>query len=130
MDLNLRAPWFDLDVIQQSLTRADTVKLSDEELTTLAQMLYQQGDDQQAQVEAMIARYELASVLVTCGQHGAWLDSDGTLIRNTGCTASNEGVDTMGAGDAFAAVFILGKLLQWPADAIAHLRFLGNSSAA
>jgi fructokinase len=134
MDLNLRQPWFDLDVIQHSLTLADTVKLNDEELATLAQMLYLQGDDMQAQVEAMIAGYELGSVIVTCGSHGAWLlDKDGTLIHDAGNDPGTAVVDTVGAGDAFAAVFILGKLLQWSdelalsrannfAAAICHIR--------
>jgi len=53
--------------------------------------------------------------VVTCGERGAWLSSrDGKDIEAAPPPPSGETVDTVGAGDGFAAVYILGMLRRWP----------------
>jgi fructokinase len=61
--------------------------------------------------------FDISRLIVTCGDKGAWqLDAEGTLFRPPAETKSNV-VDTVGAGDGFAAVCILGMILDWPAAA-------------
>ena len=116
LDLNLRQPWYDQETIQQSLLHADIVKLNNDELATIAQMFGLSGADDLSQALQLIERFSLQQVLVTSGAQGAWLlDRDGTKSHVIGPSTPVSVVDTVGAGDGFASVFILGTLLQWAA---------------
>lgn len=115
LDLNLRAPWYDTRLINRSLESADIVKLSDEELAVLARNLRLRGDDPIAHADAVVKRFQLERILVTCGGEGAWLlDKQGMLAREPAQVLETGLVDTVGAGDAFSAVYITGMLLDWP----------------
>lgn len=118
LDLNLRAPWYDVQTVRRSLHRADMVKMNGDELDTLATMLRLGGDSPQARATALIRQFGLERVLVTCGGGGAWqINRDGTEVRAKGDGPPLQIVDTVGAGDGFAAVFILGTLKGWPVAA-------------
>lgn len=118
VDLNLRKPWYDTQTLKRSLERADIVKMNETELATLAKTLRLRINDEKQQAAELIKKFKLDTLLVTRGEHGAWLlDNQGRHIS----TAPHDGAaaikvqDTVGAGDAFAAVFIVGRLLGWPA---------------
>ena len=115
LDINLRQPWYDRNTIEHSLLRADILKINDEELSLVAGMLQLSGAAEQ-QAATLLGRFSLDCVLVTCGARGAWLlTGDGEEIR-AAAKSTIPLADTVGAGDAFAAVFILGILHQWPAE--------------
>lgn len=115
LDMNLRKPWYDTQIINRSLERANIVKMSNDELATLAKTLRLRGSDQQSQAAALIKKYQLSRVLVTCGRDGAWLlDRDGLMAEDHTQLEEAEIIDTVGAGDAFTSVFMLGTLLGWP----------------
>ena len=115
LDLNLRTPWYDTRILNRSMERADIVKMSIEELAMLAKILRLRGSDATVQAAELIKRFELDRVLVTCGKEGAWLlDKDGMQAEDRGNASGSEVVDTVGAGDAFAAVYMVGMLLGWP----------------
>ena len=115
LDLNLRKPWYDTQILNRSLERADIVKLSNEELATLAKILRLRGQDERSQAVALIRKYQLDRILVTCGKRGAWLiDKEGMEAEDGNGGSQTEIVDTVGAGDAFTAVYIAGTLLGWP----------------
>lgn len=115
LDLNLRKPWFDESIIRQSLRDADAVKMNGDELGLLAGMLELTGDNAQAQAMQLIRRFDLQQAVVTRAEQGAWqIERDGRTTE-----ADNRGpvpglVDTVGAGDGFSAVHMLGTLLGWP----------------
>lgn len=117
LDLNLRKPWYDTQILNRSMERADIVKMSNEELATLAKILRLRGTDEQSQAAALIKKYQLDRILVTCGKRGAWLlDKEGMQAEDS--TSNDDAVtlvDTVGAGDAFTAIFMVGTLLGWPA---------------
>lgn len=119
LDLNLRPPWFDRGIIEASLAAADILKLNGQELTELGTLLNVNADSRPEQAAHFITRFSLDAILVTEGAEGAWmLDAGGTLIRadaNRPVAASAEG-DSVGAGDAFSAVFILGLTRDWPVE--------------
>ncbi len=104
MDLNLRAPHYDEHVISSSLQRTDMLKLNEAELAVLQSLYGLPAGDTQS-VTALAQRFNIATVVVTRGVHGAdaWsLDAhehvDGIPIKVQ---------DTIGSGDAFTAVFAL-----------------------
>jgi len=114
LDVNLRDPWVSLDVLRWSLLNADTVKVNEEELDRIAGLMNIGGDTAMACGEALITHFGLHSLLVTCGEEGAWwLDSTGHHESVAG-EQVDDLVDSVGAGDAFASVCILGHLLRWP----------------
>ena len=114
LDVNLRDPWVSLDVLNWSLQHADTVKVNEEELDRIAGWMDAGGDTPLARGESLVARFGLRSLLVTRGEAGAWwLDSAGRHESVAGEPVADL-VDSVGAGDAFASVCILGQLLRWP----------------
>ncbi len=116
LDINLRDPWVRKDVLHWSLGKAEIVKLNAEELDRISDLLGLPGPTQRARGERLIGSYNLRQLLVTEGAQGAWLLDADTHYFHTEIPlqTSFEVVDSVGAGDAFAAVFLLGLLLDWP----------------
>src|SRR5450830_1752959 len=73
LDINLRAPWYNEDVIRQSLQHADIVKMNDEELKLVAELLGFDTNKPEASVIALMQKFKLRQFLVTCGALGAWV---------------------------------------------------------
>lgn len=115
LDINLRPPWYDEKTIQQSLQDANIVKLNDEELHVVAQMFGLTGHDTQSQSIELMKRFGLDQIVVTFGEAGAWyMGRNGREIEVGAKNTTTKLVDTVGAGDGFAAVCMLGSLQQWP----------------
>lgn len=116
LDVNLRDPWIDADVLRWSLARAETVKLNEEELHRIADLLGVGGGEPGRVGEHLIRAFDIPRLLVTRGEHGAWLlDGTGDRLATAPDARPVDVVDSVGAGDAFAAVFLLGLILNWPA---------------
>jgi len=61
--------------------------------------------------------FDLTQVVVTCGADGAWqMDRHGQVAAAGASPLAKALVDTVGAGDGFAAVYVLGILRHWPTD--------------
>lgn len=113
LDLNLRAPWYTKEVIEFALTQADMVKMNDDELATVASLFALSGSPEQ-QALALQQQFKLQQLIITCGAKGSWLLGDNAqLVKSGDSTSSIKIEDTVGAGDSYAAVFILGTLHQW-----------------
>jgi fructokinase len=108
VDVNLRPPWWQAGAVQELLRGAHWVKLNSDELALLA------GAATSADPAGdFLRRYGLRGLLVTRGARGAeLLLANGERIQ-VAPAANNEVVDTVGAGDAFAAVMLLGLLNDW-----------------
>lgn len=117
-DINLRAPWFSAEVIALVLNHAHTLKINHEELAVIAQMLGIHGSPE-AQAKALQKQYDLTNILVTCGEQGSWWLTPTQTILNTAPVALvTPFVDSVGAGDAYSAVAIIGLLQGWTSQII------------
>lgn len=110
LDVNLRPPWWDREHVQAMMARATWMKLNADELVTLALT----SGEPPEQVRALIEQHGLERVVLTRGEAGAVvIDADGEPASVKPELASQV-VDTVGAGDAFTSVFLLGTLRDWP----------------
>ena len=123
LDLNLREGQFDEHCVYTSLHQADIVKVNEAELQDLFRWfapscpITQAIDSEQtaAACAALLQRFKLDAMIVTLGERGsAYFGADGTILRNGQSVTQIRFVDTVGAGDAFSAVFLLGRSLGWP----------------
>lgn len=121
LDVNLRDPWVDADTLRWSLRRASVAKLNEEELMRISGLLALDGATPRARAGVLVSGFDLQRVVVTCGAAGAWtLDAAGRIESVAGAALPHV-VDTVGAGDGFAAVFMFGMLRGWPvADTLAR----------
>jgi len=110
MDVNLREPWWTRDAVLALVDDCHWVKLNADELEKLGAA----GTDLHAQAKAFVARHRLSGLVVTLGEAGAIaFTDDGECAQAAPSTAATV-TDTVGAGDAFTAVFITGLISGWP----------------
>jgi fructokinase len=115
LDINLREPWYNKKTIQQSMQYANIMKLNQEELQALAKMFKLTAADAPGQAKELQVKFDLEQILVTCGAAGAWhMNKSGRKIEVGIKNPVSNIKDTVGAGDGFAAVCILGSLRRWP----------------
>lgn len=115
LDINLRAPWYEEKTLRFSLQAADIVKLNNEELEVLAEMFELPEGKPRDQVLELISKFNLEQVVVTCGAEGAWqMNRVGIVVEAVDNNRVATVVDTVGAGDGFSAVYMLGLLWRWP----------------
>lgn len=107
LDLNLRPPFDEPEVIEWSLEAADVVKLSEEELHHLESLLDLPAGPGQA-LEVLASRFALKAACVTRGARGALLWQEGEVFEHGGYHVEVQ--DTVGAGDAFLAALLVGLL--------------------
>lgn len=110
IDVNLRAPWWHKETVYQWLDKAQWVKLNDDELMHLAP----QQNTVQDTMRLFLARHGLEVLVVTCGSQGALAVSQAEEYIEVVPVDDLAIVDTVGAGDAFAAVLLLGMQHGWP----------------
>ncbi len=106
LDVNLRPPFDDADLLMGSLTHADVVKLNEDELARCAALSHSQGAQN---VISWLFERGVLLVAVTRGARGATLHAPGLVVDHDGFHSS--GVDPVGAGDAFTAVLAQGLTL-------------------
>lgn len=112
MDVNLRPPWWSLDEVVKALDGVSCIKVNHYELDQIVQS----GSTLEKKVEWLFARTTAQMVLVTRGKEGATVFmSDGTQAA-VAPTLASEVVDTVGAGDAFSAVVLMGLIKEWSID--------------
>jgi len=117
MDVNLRDPWWSPGGVGSLLSDARWAKLSADEILRLARTRTDAAPADPEAAAADLARtHDLEQVIVTCGEDGAFLWVDGCWLAGRP-PLEVEVVDTVGAGDAFSAVWITGLLEGWSTKA-------------
>ena len=108
VDINLRAPWWERSRVVELMRGADWLKLNDVEFNELDG---KQPDD--GLCRTFIANHQVAHLILTLGENGAKVISADALVNGEPVTVDNI-ADTVGAGDAFSSIMILGILSGWP----------------
>ncbi len=107
LDINLRPPFFDNELIRQSIAAATILKLSDDEFQILMTAC---GIHETANVEsallALRSMFDLELIAMTRGANGAMLVTEDQTIDQPGVQV--DVCDTVGAGDAFTAALVTG----------------------
>ena len=108
IDVNLRQPYDTREIVEELILKSDIVKLNDEELGVFGQWYNKHKYDEESLVRWFAEAYNSKMVIVTKGDKGALLYSDGEFYEHPGFKV--DAVDTVGAGDAFLAGFIAALL--------------------
>jgi len=106
-DVNLRQRFYNVDTVARGLSQATVLKLNDEELPVITEMLSisrQDGDP----LLTLLRRFGLKMIALTRGERGSELISREGRSTHLGFPA--EVADTVGAGDAFTAALAMGMI--------------------
>ncbi len=117
LDVNLRDPWWNWNWIGQVLQQARWVKLNRTELDQILANEQIQCSTLADQATALREHYDLELLIVTLGSEGALLALPDQILQESAAPVDPL-IDTVGAGDAFAAVVILGLQNTWSANQI------------
>lgn len=113
LDLNLRDGPDNRSRAEDSLMRAQLVKVNEDELDQLtAWFVPAQKPTLREAAESLLEHFDLQRLTITRGGDG-WACLDRTQGWLEGATPAVVVRDTVGAGDAFASVLLLGELLGW-----------------
>jgi fructokinase len=113
LDLNLRPRTDNSQFAAESLMLADWVKVNDEELARLAGWFDDTTGGESAQVAALMDRFALRRLVLTCGGDGwRFYAPGGALLAQGPGEPQPNLVDTVGAGDAFTALLLAGLALE------------------
>jgi len=112
IDVNLRPPWYQVQQVRQMLHTANWVKLNADELN----LLHPDAKGGSAIAADFLHRYGLDGLILTHGAEGAELITNSSEHFKVQPEKNIEVVDTVGAGDAFASIIILGLCNDWPLD--------------
>jgi fructokinase len=108
-DVNLRQQFFDRQLLEESCRRATMVKLNEDELPILADLLDLGAGTPVDQLVQLRNRFELNAVVYTRGQRGTLLLAGSGVIDPPAVSYPRApNADTIGAGDACSAGILVG----------------------
>jgi len=114
-DINLRPPHINAAAIAASLTHADILKLNADELVRVSALCH--GPDRYDEAIAWLrSNFTIPTIAITRGHQGSALYTDTGAIVSPPVQVAKI-VDTVGAGDAYAAILAGGRLKHLP-DAV------------
>jgi fructokinase len=117
LDINLRQQFYTRAVIEKSLQLADVLKLNEEELPILAAMFGFSGPAKR-QIDRLARTFDLHVIALTRGPDGSLLFQQKGKRWSDCRSHPVQVIDTVGAGDSFTAVLVLGLLQKMDLDEI------------
>lgn len=118
-DLNIRQNYYSKEIIEKSLKAANVLKLNYDELKLINDLLIKKEFDIVSLAKEISSKYKVDLICVTMGEDGAILVRDEHVDKYK--VSVNDIIDTVGAGDAYAAVLCLGYLNAWDISKINKL---------
>ena len=105
-DINLRQHYYSKELIESSLNKCNILKVNDDEIKILMELLDIKSSDEKVYCKELMQKYNLELLILTKGTEGSIIFSqDGSISEKP--TPVVDVVDTIGAGDAFTAAFIV-----------------------
>ncbi|MDV7698704.1 carbohydrate kinase [Chryseobacterium soli] len=108
-DVNLRKPFYTIQLLEKLMNRADFIKFNDEEILEIATGKGFESDNLESNIKFISEKTNTKAICVTLGKHGSILLWNNQLYRHEGYPVKV--ADTVGAGDSFLASLIA-KLLS------------------
>lgn len=103
-DINLRQNFYSEEIVRESLSKCNILKINDEELLIVKDLLSLRGRSQEELCNELMALGNLRMLILTCGTKGSMVFSqEGISVLGT---PTVQVADTVGAGDSFTAAFI------------------------
>lgn len=124
-DVNLRQGFYNKEILCNSMSRCNILKINDEELVTVSRMFGYPGIDLQDKCWILLGKYNLKMLILTCGINGSYVFTPGNVSFQP--TPTVEVADTVGAGDSFTAAFI-SSILKGKSVQEAHSRAVQTSA--
>lgn len=103
-DVNLRAPFYSIELLSELMVKANFVKFNDEELELIAKNLNSGQTSIEENVKFIAQKFDVSHICVTRGGEGAILYIGGQFYYNSGYPIKVK--DTVGAGDSFLASLV------------------------
>lgn len=104
LDINLRPPHYNLEILMALMQKADFIKFNDEEIYEIIKALGVDTNSLEQTITWMAKKTNTKTICVTLGKDGAVLYNNNQFYYNKGYVV--EVVDTVGAGDSFLATLI------------------------
>ncbi len=112
-DLNIRQNFYNEETLENCLNVSNALKLNEDELKLITNIFIDKKYDLHESASKIRNKYDIELLCVTLGESGSILFKDKMQDHCDTNIKKEEIVDTVGAGDAFAAIFCLGYLLEW-----------------
>lgn len=116
-DINLRQQFYTLEIIEASGRRANVLKINDEELVLVSELLRLGAGSPEVLCRSLMERYGLRILVLTCGANGSYVFT--SVETSYRVTPKVQVADTVGAGDSFTATLV-GELLRNTPVGVAH----------
>jgi fructokinase len=116
-DVNLRRSCYTPELVRELMTQATVLKLNQQEVAEIASMFGDPYPSLESLCRSYAQQFQLEAICVTRGDQGCAI-----LVGDRYVTAPGYPVrvmDTVGAGDGFAAAFVHGFSAQWEPAQIA-----------
>lgn len=118
-DINIRQNFYSTEILEKSLSASNVVKLNRDELKLINDLLIKSDFDTVQSAQKIRDKFNLDILCVTLGGEGAYLFSADS--RSQYSAKVDDIVDTVGAGDAYAAMLCTGYLKGFNLDRINKL---------
>lgn len=106
-DINIREPYFTIEIAQELLKKADLVKMNKSELKIILSLLGEEYKTEDDSVQYIQNRFNIPEVIITKGSKGALYFKNNDRYEFPALNITIK--DTVGSGDAFLAGFISRK---------------------
>ena len=116
-DINLRQHFYSIDVIEASCQRANVLKINEEELVIVSELLRLGTPQVEQQCRLLMERFSLDMLVLTCGCNGSYIFTP--VETSFRVTPLVQVADTVGAGDSFTATLVA-DLLKGASVGVAH----------
>ena len=116
-DINLRQHFYSIDVIEASCQRANVLKINEEELVIVSELLRLGTPQVEQQCRLLMDRFSLDMLVLTCGCNGSYIFTP--VETSFRVTPLVQVADTVGAGDSFTATLVA-DLLKGAPIGVAH----------
>lgn len=103
-DINIRQEFYSKEVLEESLKRADILKINEDEIVLVARLFSIPGLSFEDICLHIIGTYSLKMLILTCGATGSYVFHENGISYLT--TPKVKVADTVGAGDSFTGAFV------------------------